>query len=473
MTQYRRWGKNSIPKPLKDYAVPLLALFLILIIIYNVFSWDDKAMLNEQNTQENLVLNSDSLVLSFDGDNTKVDIEYPSGDKKEAEDNSSVYKGEKILVKNWSISFLIPWKAELDLDKLGIIKYKEDGSLFLESSNLWVKAIDDINISMKFANVKLKKWAIANLNQNDVESSIYVLNWIAEVSNLAWINTVLWKGQKLSILVQNASDENIDLSSLKTDIDDYFKLSDWYIKNNWDYYLNSELSEEEWKKEKTSTWFILANQKTNYISFDNISDESYISDSKIDIIWKIKNEKITRITLNNEKEAQIKQDNTFTILWVFTENKINDLVFRVYNDAWELLTKFVITLYNNKWQTKENNNWFKVTNYPVDASKFIFTSPSTTWTYSTYEKFVTIRWSVPKWLVWKVEIDWYNLKSFNWSTWRYHASTDYNNLKEWTNQYEIKYYDKNWKLIFKNYYTIILKSKKLEQKIISDEAKKQ
>jgi hypothetical protein len=41
MTQYRR-GRSSIPKPLKDYAVPLLALFLILIIIYNVFSGNDE-----------------------------------------------------------------------------------------------------------------------------------------------------------------------------------------------------------------------------------------------------------------------------------------------------------------------------------------------------------------------------------------------------------------------------------------------
>jgi len=469
MTQYRRW-RSSIPKPLKDYAVPLLALFLILIVIYNVFSGDDKTVTDNKNTQENLVLNSDALVLSFWWDNTQVDVEYPSWDKKQVEDNSSVYKWEKILVKNGSVSFVIPWKAEFDLDKLWILKYKEDGTLYLESSNLWVKALDDINISMKFANVKLKKWTIANLNQNDVESSVYVLNWVAEVSNLAWVNTVIWKGQKISILVQDASNEDVDLSSLKTDLDDYFKLSDWYIKNNGDYYLNSGLEEEDKEEEKTSTWISIDTKKSNYISFDNISDESYVSNDKIDITWKILNSNIWKITLNNIKEATLdKEKKTFKIKWVSTENKVNDLVFRIYDDEWELLNKFVITLYNNKWETN-NNSWFKVTNYPVDASKFVFTSPSTTWTYSTYDKFVTIRWSVPKWLVWKVEVDWYNLKSFNGITWRYHASTDYNNLKEGTNQYEIKYYDKNWNLIFKNYYTIILKSKKLEQKTISDEA---
>jgi hypothetical protein len=34
----------------------------------------------------------------------------------------------------------------------------------------------------------------------------------------------------------------------------------------------------------------------------------------------------------------------------------------------------------------------------------------------------------------------YKLSSFNGSTWRYHASTDNNNLADGTNVYEIKYF---------------------------------
>jgi hypothetical protein len=65
MTQYRR-RRSSIPKPLKDYAVPLLALFLVLIIIYNVFSGNDEKSQPKDNTVQNVELQSDAIVLSFD-----------------------------------------------------------------------------------------------------------------------------------------------------------------------------------------------------------------------------------------------------------------------------------------------------------------------------------------------------------------------------------------------------------------------
>jgi hypothetical protein len=449
-----------------------LALFLILIIIYNVFSGNDEQVWN--NVTQDIVQQWDSIILNFDGDSTKASIEYAWWDRKEIENNAILYKTEKIIVEDWAVSFLIPEKAEFNLDKLGILLYKEDWDIYLDSSNLWVKAINDISISMKFANVKLKKWTVANLNQNDVESSVYVLDGMAEISNLAWVSTVVWKGQKVWVLVQNASDKDIDLSSQKTDLDDYFKLSDWFIKNNWDYYLQSVSNDEENKEDTSSGSLIktISSSYNNYISFNNISDEAYISTDKIDITWKVLDENVWKITVNNDKEAEIKEDKNFEIKSIDLENKTNDLVFRIYDNDWELLTKFVFTIYNTSSNKQAESSWaFKVTNYDIDASKFVFTSPSTTWTYSTYDDFVTIRWSVPKWLVWKVEVDLYTLKSFNWITWRYHARVEYNNLKVWTNQYEIKYYDKNGKLIFKNYYTIILKSKELEKKTYSDEVK--
>ncbi len=481
MTEYRRWRWNSsIPKPLKDYAVPLLALFLILIIIYSVFSGNnDKTKNNINSSKSDIQKQVDWLVIWFNWDNTKASDEYPSGDKKELEDNSVVYKWEKIIVKQWSVSTNLTWKAELNLDKLWILKYKEDGSLYLESSNLWVKAINDINIWMKFANVSIKKWSVVNLNQNDVESTVYVLTWMAEVSNLAWASTIVWKWQKVWVLVQDAWNKDVDLSNIKTDIDDYFKLSDWFIQNSWDYYLNSNknnIDSASWTL--SNTWWVVNSNNinnwniNNYVSFDNISDWAYVSSDSIDIRWKILSDNIWKITIWEDYVAKINFDKkTFIIPWVSIDKKTNDLVFKLYDTTWELVSKFVYTIYNSKWLSNDKKTWFKVTNYKIDASKFVFTSPSTTWTYSTYDNFVTIRWSVPMWVVWKIEVDWYNLKSFNWITWRYHASTDYNNLKVWTNQYEIKYFDKHGKLIFKNYYTIILKSKKMWEKIISNEAK--
>ena len=48
------------------------------------------------------------------------------------------------------------------------------------------------------------------------------------------------------------------------------------------------------------------------------------------------------------------------------------------------------------------------------------------------------------------------MKSFDWKNWRYHARTDYGNLANWTNVYEIKYF--SWEtMVYKNYFTIIKK----------------
>ena len=118
-------------------------------------------------------------------------------------------------------------------------------------------------------------------------------------------------------------------------------------------------------------------------------------------------------------------------------------------------------------ETKEE---FKT--YDLDATNFKFSLPDTSWKFITYDDFVTIKGSVPASTVSKVVINDYKLNSFNWTTWRYHARTDYNNLKEGTNIYEVKYFWLDWSLIYTNHYTIIKKdtSKPAEKKIISDEA---
>ena len=472
MSEYNRRRKQSIPKPLKDYGVAIIAWLLFLIIIYSFFSSPNKKenVQPQELTKQKVV---DSIILNFDSDKTKAVIEYPNWDKKDAVNNSELYKWEKLLVKDWSVNFSLNWN-DFSLDKLWILKYKKDWNLFLESSNLWVKANNDITVYEKFAEVNIKKWSVVNLTQNEVESLVYVLKWKVEVSNLAWASTILSKGQKIWIMAMQSNDKDADLTSLKWDFDDYFKMSDWYVKNNWDFYLKmNDDSEDKENKEKTDSWVVNSNVVDNntnsYISFDNLNDESYVNSSKIDITWKILNDNVWKILLWNI-EAKINNKN-FTFKNIILDNKTNDLVFKIFDKDSNLLKKFVYTVYNNSWNKNKTNSAFKVTNFPVDASKFKFTSPSTTWTYVTYSKFVTIRWMVPKWLVEKVTVDSYPLKSFNWVTWRYHASTDYNNLKVWTNQYEIKYYDKNGKLIFKNYFTIILKSKKLDNKKYSQEAK--
>jgi hypothetical protein len=129
-------------------------------------------------------------------------------------------------------------------------------------------------------------------------------------------------------------------------------------------------------------------------------------------------------------------------------------VFKVYNENSELISKFIYVVYYEWWKDttvkQTQNNWFTVKNYSVDGAKFTFTSPTTKDTFTTTDSFVTIKWEVLAQWIAKVSVNDYPLGSFKWSTWRYHADVNYDNLKDGTNIYEIKYFDINGKLVYQN-----------------------
>ena len=252
----------------------------------------------------------------------------------------------------------------------------------------------------------------------------------------------------------NASNKDLDLSILKEDLDDFFKKTDWYIKNNWDFYLTDSIVWEE-----TWTGSIKSNkyQGSELIVFNNLDDESFVSDNNLKISWKYFDENITKILLNG-KEAKINsEEKTFNFTEVDTSFSENDLVFKIFDDSNDLLQKFVYIVYYKQWINSNSSSNFNVKTYKVDGSQFTFTAPSTFGTFTTTTNFVTIRWNVlVEWIV-NVSVNGYTLSSFNGSTWRYHADMSRNNLKDGTNLYDIKYFNEAWKIVYNNIYTIIKK----------------
>ncbi len=459
--------RNNIKKTLKDYAVPLVAFFLILILAFSLFGGsDDTSTQPDTNIMENTLWAS----INFYNGSASAEIEYSWWDKKSIDDGALIYKWEKIIVKDWSVKIDFPYLASTHLDKNAILSYNEDNSLNLESSNLWLTANTDMEVFMTFAKVSVSEWSIANLYQNDLFSEISCVSWKVEVFNLAGESTILTGGQQLSIERKEASNSDLDLSILKTDFSDYFKASDWFTKNDGDIYLNSNSSEETSTGEVKK---VVYSNLSSVLNFDNLTDESYISGNNIDITWTFWDE-VTKITLNNTEATLDTENKTFKFKWVSLPNKENDLVFKAYNSTWEVLAKTVYTVYTTSWtsnsSTTTSSDFGKVLNFELDASKFVFTAPSTTGTYSTYDSRVTIYWSTPKWVVASVTVNGYKLWSFDGSSWRYHAWADYDNLKDGTNLYEIKYFDASGKLIYTNYFTIIKKSSNLPDATYSAEA---
>lgn len=436
--------------------VPIIIWIFVIILLFIFFSWWWK---NKNNID---IENKVWLNVTLNWSNSEGEIIYPWGYKKKIDWEISLYKWEKIIIKEWNIDLSLPWLWNLKLNKLWELEYLENWDFYLLSSDLWINSTSDINLEMRFAKTNIRSNSHVSFSQNEMWSTIYLISWFVEVSNLVWKSTVLMPWQKITISRLNASKNDIDLSINKEDIDDFFKQSDWFIINNWPNYLTSNNNLEE------NTWTWNTNNNDNIssnwwlLTFSNLYDESNVSSNNINISWNFNNKEITKITLN-WKDANINNETkTFKFENISVPNLENDLVFKIYDDSNDILDKFVYTVFYSSWQNPWTNSntswWFNVQTFDVDWSLFTFTEPTKGDTYTTYNDFVTIRWNVLAEWISKVTVNDYTLKSFNGNTWRYHASYTNNNIKVWTNLYEIKYFNEWWKLVYTNYFTIILKT---------------
>ena len=450
--------RSPVAKNIKDYLVPIVWGILILFLLISIFTgWEKKADIQIENQLWISVMMGTSNTISY--------VTYPGQDKVEITENLSLFKWEQLLVKEGSLSLDIPelWNARLS--KLWEIKFNEDGSFTHTSGKVWFNTTWNVDVNTRFASVKMWDDSHVSFDQNEMASTIYALSGMIEVVNLAWENTLLLPGEKISISRMDANNSDVDLKSLKENIDDLFKNDEWYILNNGDKYLNKKNTEEEDSIETQTT---SSSHSNRVLIFDNIEDEANISDDTLKITGKFWDETIVKITLNG-KESEINLENKiFKFNNVDTSSQQNDLVFRAYDDAGDILEKKLITLYYNGWSDNSPANVFwDVKNYDnVDASQFTFTGPSKFTTFTTTGNQVTIQGQVLNKNVAMVKVNWYALKSYSKvsGTWKYHAFSIYNNLSDGTNVYEVKYYDINNKLIFTNYYTIVKSSDKFIKK---------
>jgi hypothetical protein len=268
------------------------------------------------------------------------------------------------------------------------------------------------------------------------------------------------------------------MNLLKEDFDDYFKISDWYLKNNnWvsDIITGSEESNSwtlvwtgEIKKEKKNSNIL------GLINFDNIYDEWSVQSESTNLSWKFADDRITKIIINWKEVVLNSENKTFNLIWVNTSKKENDIAIKIYDAEDNLLGKYLYTIYYSSWKQWDNSSDFAKINtesYPVNGSDFIISIPTVkNWETLSLEN--TFYGTVKNPDVKSVLINGYKLKTFNGKTFRYHAYKKFRTLWEWVNNYEIKYLWSDWKEILKKYVTINKKSvKKIEKKKVSEEVK--
>ena len=460
----RRRGSSTLQKNIKDYIVPIIWWILVLFLIFSLFSWDSS-------DTKTSIENQSWITITLDWESSQATLIYPGDYKKDLEGEWTLYKWEKILVKQGTASLSFNNLLNFKVNRLWELKYWEDSVFTVSSWEVWLDALKSVDLNLSFANLKIDENSHLSVSQNEMWSTVYLISWFVEVTNLVWKNTVLAPGEKITISRSDASKKDLDLTLLKENIDQFFIKSDWYILNKWaNYALEAGIEELENEDSETQSGSLSSTSSGEILSFNNLVDESNVSSPLINISWTYSDSEISSITVNWREAILSKTNKTFKFENIDVSNKENDLVFKVYDDSNDIIFREVYTVYYNlgsdKVDSTENtttqstdstSSSLKVHNFTVDWSQFTFTSPTTQSTYTTTESFITIRWNVKAEWIDSITVNDFKLSSFNWSTWRYHADVEYNNLAEWTNVYEIKYF--SWdKLVYTNYFTIIKKS---------------
>ncbi len=468
--------KNNNIKNIKDYIVPIVTFLIIFILIYVAFSWwdnSDNKTLTEQGTK-----NQSWIDIIFWTNDTKAEIINNDNKKNTIKLWDKINIWESIIVQSWNISFNIPEKADFSLNTNWKITLISNSEIELESNALWIETINNQKITTKYATINLWKKTISNIEQNEISTTVYLLKGTAEVKTINWKSIFLAPWKKISISNEDVLKDDLDLNLLKEDFDAFFKISDWFLQNNWSVYIESESLDEnndsdswtwEIKEEKTHS------NSSGLLNFDNIYDEWSVELSKTNLSWKFVDDRISQITINWKKAVVNIENKTFNLVWFDTSKKVNNLAIKIYDEEDNLLNKYLYTVYYSWWNKKDDLNvWFAKINYkpfPVDLSDFIISIPSVK-NGETFSSKNTFFGTVKNPDVKSVTINGHRLRTFNWRTFRYHAYERFWTLWVWVNNYEIKYFWADGKLILKKYVTINKKSaKKIETKKISEEAK--
>ncbi|MGE4444109.1 MAG: hypothetical protein AB7E37_03910 [Candidatus Altimarinota bacterium] len=454
----RRSGNNKkILKTFKDYLVPIFFVVVIFIFILNyIFGGDSTPV---ETTGDN-----SSLSLTLSSPQTEAYVEYTGGNKSKIEGDVLLYKSEKLQVASESVK-LSEEGVTFHLNRLGELRFNEDKTFTLYSSDLWGDTKKDINIEMRYAKVKAISGSVFSLSQNEVASTIYVVSGTIEVQNLAGASTVLKKGEKLVIMRNNANDKNADLALLKEVIDEYIKNEDWFLKNNGNFYLSQteESNTQTGTTQTGSTQVSTGGGQQSYITFNNLFDDAEVSADKTDIIGTIVDDRVAIININGKSADVDTANKTFSIKEVSTSARVNDLVYKIYDSSSTLLYKGVMTLHNSKGSGNTTTSGgtpsglAQVQNYPIASSPLYQILTPKQNPYTTTENVVRIEGNVPARTVKKIVINDFQLQKFtaNSTYWQYFANSEFGNLKPGVNIYKIQFYGEADTVVYETNFTII------------------
>ncbi len=456
MYNNRRTKNNKLTKNVKDYIIPIIIGLFAVLIIFNIFrSGEDKTTKTEKVDNAN---NSDWVKVSFKIPNTKAFVFNDKKEKTELSDKSSINFWNKLFVEKGIVDFEKSKKIKWILNARWDLKINKNNNFKLMASDLFLEPKEATKVEMTFLTVNLDDEWIVSLTQNEAASSVYVLSWYASVKTKTSQSIIVPKWKKITILSKEAHKKNFDIKTKIVDIEKS------YLDETWCSIVKCvELLKAE--KKESSTGAIknteikkpIKLQKTKLIEIKTVKDWEEIFENKIDIRWKIIAKNISDITINNISATIDSSLGIFTLKNFELKEPINDVIYKVFDNSGDLIWRGVITLYHTWKIWRKNSPKAQTVNYP-ENNNYIIEFPSNE-PFTTTDTKLTIKWRVPAWVVSKIMVNNFTLTKFapNSTIWWYHANMIHWNMKEWTNEYKIKYFWADWKLLHTKVYFIIKK----------------
>lgn len=454
---------EQIMKNLRDYAVPIIVFLIILLIAYNALGGEDIQLeweVSETEGAENIWA---KMTLNLWNDETTGVIEYPGWNKDDLVWKDALYPGEKLVVELWSVTLQDDSGILMKLNKNGELKYEDDWGYLLTSSDLFVKSKGPVNVNLRFLDTNLSAWAIVSLNQNEVASTVNVLAWEVNVKSIAGKSVTLTSWQRLNISSRETTQEDYDIEGQTEEIGNYFFSETWAQENDLESYLKaaSKVTEATWTGQIAETSTVEASLVDTYISVNGLKDKQTYWQSTIDVTWELLKEGVAKISFNGSFASINLVSKSYELNALSIPLRENDVIYKVYDDWDNILERGLYTIYYSEWAIapeKTVASTIQTEEFPVTDSNasFAFTAPAFN-PYTSNENFITIRGLATAGSATSVQVNGLTLKSFNGTTWRYHASIDWWNLRNGVNLYKVNYFNATGEIVHTNTFTIIRK----------------